>query len=95
MQALQYIKYGSARKTMLYYLKMKNEAVSFANICNFVKHYNQQTFRIRQSLVSMQGEGFVVEVSRDMWQITPLGINAVYELGKRDKDRDKSRDRDD
>lgn len=95
MQSLQYIKYGSAKKTALYYLKMKNEAVSFASIFNFVKHYKQRPFRIKEGLVSMQAEGLISEVQTDMWQITPLGINAVYELGKRDKGRDQSRDRED
>lgn len=95
MQALQYIKYGSAKKTVLYYLKMKGEPVSFAKICNFVKHYAQRPFRIKEGLVAMQGDGLVEQVGNDSWRITKLGVDAVYALGKRDKDRDSSRDRDD
>lgn len=95
MQALQYIKYGSAKKTVLYYMKMKGTAVSFSAICNFVKHYGQRPFRIKEGLIAMQGDGLVRQVGSESWQITPLGIEAVFALGKRDKGRDKSQDTDD
>lgn len=91
MQSLQYIKYGSAKKTALYYMKMKKGPVEFNKIYEFVRHYGQRPFRIKEGLVAMQGEGFVDEVSKDVWQITEVGINAVYALGKRDKHREQSR----
>lgn len=92
MQALKYIKYRSAKKTALYYLKMKGCPVTFVCIYTFVKHYQQKPFRFREGLVAMQRDGFVEQVGKDSWQITSLGVKAVYELGKRDSDREKSRD---
>jgi hypothetical protein len=91
MQALKYIKYGSAKKTVLYYLKMKDSPVSFMCIYSFVKHYQQRPFRIKEGLIAMQRDGLVEQIGKESWKITPLGIKAVYELGKRDSDREKSR----
>ena len=91
MQALKYIKYGSAKKTALYYLKMKDCPVTFMCIYTFVKHYQQRPFRVREGLVAMQKDGLVEKAGEDSWQITSLGVKAVYELGKRDSDREKSR----
>ena len=95
MQELQNIKYGSCRKTALYYLRMKNQPVEFSRIFNFVKHYGQRPSRFMESLVSMQSSGLIEEVRKDVWQITQFGIQAVYELGKRDRGRDGSRGLDD
>lgn len=88
MQELKNIKYGSARKTALYYMKMKNSPVEFERIFGFIRHYNQRPGRFMESLRSMQADGLVQEVSAGVWQITSKGINAVYELGRRDRGRD-------
>lgn len=86
-QPVSFIKRGSTlTRSILCYAKMKRKPISPVSVVRMFSTRCRRPYDAREVMKTLEGRGMLRRVDADTWEITPLGIKAVYLLGKRDEE---------
>lgn len=75
-------KYGSGTYVILTYAKMVKKPFSIVKIRSLTARYTND-YEVKRSLDVLEKNGSVVKVGESQWQITPVGIQQVYDFALR------------
>lgn len=75
-------KYGSATYIVLTYAKMVKKPFSIMSIRKLTGRYKND-YEVKRSLDVLERNGSVVKVGDNKWQVTPVGIQQVYDFARR------------
>lgn len=86
-QLVSFIKRGTTlTRSILCYAKMKKKPIAPVSIVRMFGSRCRRPYDAREVMKTLEGRGMLRRVDADTWEITELGIRAVYLLGKRDEE---------
>lgn len=75
-------KYGSCTHTLLRYAKMRKNPLSIPDVRSVIKRYKND-YEVKRSFEVLERNGSVKKINQSEWQITPIGVEQVYDFVRR------------